>query len=281
LSLDSYLDVFHASATREGEELCANAVTVVRTGSRLIAVLSDGIESGVKGSILATLTSTILVTMIDAGIPLKEVVATIIDTLPGGSSGRACVTFTILEVDQDSKACRITNFDNPPVIYCRKGQPVRAATRLERIGDETVTLQETALELGDSIIAISRGVLGSAASHKPADWETVARFLSGEALEHSGTAKRLVASGMDKVKQYRDAAADATILAICLRPRNSVMILTGPPLDPKNDAVCAARLLSFAGRKVICGGTTSQIVALQMGESVVTDNYTLDRKSVV
>jgi hypothetical protein len=277
--LDSFLDVSHASLTRQGEELCANAVNVVRTEAKLVAVLAEGLGGGVKANILATLAGTIIATMVEQSVPLKEVIATIIGTLPSEATGSDYATFTILELDQPADSFRVTNFNNPPTVYCEKGQPVPLPVRSERVGDRAVAVQEGRLEFGDCLVAISRGVIGAfpPGTASGPDWSAVASFFSDEDLKRSRTARQLVTCAMDKVRQaYGDAVTlDATILAICLRPRNSVMIFTGPPLDRQKDEACAGRLLSFPGRKVVCGGTTSEIVAMLTGEPVATDNATL------
>lgn len=49
------------------------------------------------------------------------------------------------------------------------------------------------------------------------------------------------------------------------------MVFTGPPLDEGNDSRLAERLMSFNGEKIICGGTTANIVAKHIGKEVKTD----------
>lgn len=82
--MNSYCaDIGYKSINHDGEELCGDHVDVIeaRDGSKVI-VLADGLGSGVKASILSTLTSKIISTMISEGLSLEDCVETISSTLP-------------------------------------------------------------------------------------------------------------------------------------------------------------------------------------------------------
>ena len=82
LSNRLYFDVTSKSLNKKNEELCGDKVEVVRTGDDVIVVLSDGLGSGVKANILATLTSKIIATMMKSGATLEDTVDTNVHTLP-------------------------------------------------------------------------------------------------------------------------------------------------------------------------------------------------------
>ena len=65
---DLYTDIGYKSINHVGEQLCGDHVEIVEQedGSTVI-VLADGLGSGVKASILSTLTSKIISTMMAAG----------------------------------------------------------------------------------------------------------------------------------------------------------------------------------------------------------------------
>ena len=76
-------DIGWKSINHEGEQLCGDHVDIVEQGDNsTVIVLADGLGSGVKASILSTLTSKIISTMMAEGLPLEECVATIAATLP-------------------------------------------------------------------------------------------------------------------------------------------------------------------------------------------------------
>ena len=116
-----YLDTGWQSLKKHNEELCGDKVEILRTGDSLIAVLADGLGSGVKANILSTLTSKIIGTMMANGSTIDEAVETIANTLPVcRERGIAYSTFSILQVFNSGEGY-LAEYDNPSVFRFRKG----------------------------------------------------------------------------------------------------------------------------------------------------------------
>ena len=116
-------DIGYKSVNHVGEQLCGDHVDVVeQSEDSTVVVLADGLGSGVKASILSTLTSKIISTMMAEGLTLEDCVETIAATLPVCSvRGVAYSTFTILHLVNNTEA-EIIQFDNPLVILLRGGK---------------------------------------------------------------------------------------------------------------------------------------------------------------
>ena len=119
---DLCVDIGYKSINHHGEQLCGDHVDVVEQNENsTVIVLADGLGSGVKASILSTLTSKIISTMMAAGLPIDECVATIAATLPVCSvRGVAYSTFTIMHLINNENI-EIIQYDNPQVIMLRNG----------------------------------------------------------------------------------------------------------------------------------------------------------------
>ena len=117
---DLCTDIGYKSINHVGEELCGDHIDIVEEGEdSTVIVLADGLGSGVKASILSTLTSKIISTMMAAGLPLEECVSTIAATLPVCPlRGVAYSTFTIIHI-LNNEFAEIIQYDNPHVIVIR------------------------------------------------------------------------------------------------------------------------------------------------------------------
>ena len=72
-----YYECAFGQISKSHEELCGDSVVFSSHQNDVTMVLSDGLGSGVKANILATLTTRMLTCMLDNEIPLSEVVKTV------------------------------------------------------------------------------------------------------------------------------------------------------------------------------------------------------------
>ena len=120
-------EVGYKSINHDGEQLCGDHVDIVEQGDNsTVVVLADGLGSGVKASILSTLTSKIISTMMSEDMKLEDCVSTIAATLPICSvRGVAYSTFTIIHLIEN-ETVEIIQYDNPNVIFIRGDSIIRS-----------------------------------------------------------------------------------------------------------------------------------------------------------
>ncbi|MBQ9307717.1 MAG: SpoIIE family protein phosphatase [Clostridia bacterium] len=270
---DLCCDIGYKSINHAGEQLCGDHVDIAQQedGSTVI-VLADGLGSGVKASILSTLTSKIISTMLAAGLSLEECVETIAATLPVCSvRGVAYSTFTILRLIQNHTA-EVIQYDNPHVIVIRNGENWEYEKHEVIIGGKTIYRSVIRLEEDDVFVAMSDGCphagLGRAYNF---GWkrEDIITFM--EAMSLCGyTAKTLSTLLIDECDRLygNEPGDDATACVVRIRKRIPMNILFGPPSNRDDIDRMMSLFFSKEGKHIICGGTTASIAAKWLGRTL-------------
>lgn len=263
---DLCADIGYKSINHYGEQLCGDHVDIVEpSDDSTVIVLSDGLGSGVKASILSTLTSKIISTMLADGLSLEECVETIAATLPVCSvRGVAYSTFTIIHL-KDNQTAELIQYDNPHAIIIRNEQNWDYPKTEMNIVDKKIYKSVIKLQENDIFITMSDGCphagIGTAYNF---GWkrEDIASFM--EMLAPVGyTAKTLstmLVDECDKLYGYKPGD-DVTACVVRIRKREPMNILFGPPSNRDDADRMMSLFFSKEGKHIICGGTTSSIAA--------------------
>ena len=268
-------DTGYVSLNKKGEQLCGDRVEIIaRNDNSLTLVLADGLGSGVKANILSTLTSKILSTMIENGMPIEECVDTIVKTLPVCSVRKvAYSTFTIIHVEENTTATLI-QFDNPNVILLRGGKHWDYPTTSRVIEGKTILESKFPLQLHDMMIAMSDGAIWAGVGQSMNfGWQrdNVVEFAE-RMYEDTLSAKMMAALIVDECNRLYagEPGDDTTVAAVRVRERKPVNLMIGPPADPADVGKMMALFFAKEGKKIVCGGTTSKLAANYLHEDVVT-----------
>lgn len=263
---DLCADIGYKSVNHCGEQLCGDHVDIVEQGnSSTVIVLADGLGSGVKASILSTLTSKIISTMMAEGLPLEECVDTIAATLPVCSvRGVAYSTFTIIHIIENDTA-ELIQYDNPHIIFIRDEHVYDYPKTETNIDGKKIYRSSIKLQENDILVAMSDGCphagIGTAYNF---GWkrDDIAEFM--ESLAPLGfTAKTLSTMLVDECdKLYgHEPGDDATACVVRVRKRVPMNILFGPPSNRDDCNRMMSLFFSKEGKHIICGGTTSSIAS--------------------
>ena len=264
-------DIGWRSINHEGEQLCGDHVDIVEQDENsTVIVLADGLGSGVKASILSTLTSKIISTMMAEGLALEECVSTIAATLPICSvRGVAYSTFTIIHIINNETA-EIIQYDNPHVILLRDFEISDYPKSELSIDSKKIYKSVISLRENDIFVAMSDGCphagIGLAYNF---GWrvEEIAEFM--KTVAPAGyTAKTLSTMLIDECnKQYGyHPGDDATACVVKIRKREPMNLLFGPPRNRDDCDRMMSLFFSKEGKHIVCGGTTSSIAAKYLGK---------------
>ena len=267
-------DIGYKSINHYGEQLCVDHVDMVeQEDNSTVIVLADGLGSGVKASILSTLTSKIISSMMAAGLRLEDCVDTIAATLPVCAvRGVAYSTFTIIHLINNELA-ELIQYDNPHIILLRDSVNYDYPKTEMTISGKKIYKSVIKLQEDDLFIAMSDGCphagIGVAYNF---GWkrEDIISFM--ESIAPAGyTAKTLSTILVDECfKLYGGQPGDdATACVVRIRKRVPMNLLFGPPSSRDDNDRMMSLFFSKEGKHIICGGTTSSIAAKYLGKPLV------------
>ncbi|MEG0751665.1 MAG: SpoIIE family protein phosphatase [Oscillospiraceae bacterium] len=267
-------DIGWRSLNHVGEELCGDCVEIVEpTEDSIIVVLADGLGSGVKANILSTLTSKILSTMMANELSVEDCISTVAATLPVcAERGVAYSTFTIIKIINNSEA-EIIEYDNPAVILLRDGKNIEIPKTASEIEGKTIYRSRIPIKLHDIFIALSDGAIyagvGKTLNY---GWqrENIVEFM--EMMTNiEFTAKTLTTMLLDECNKLYggEPGDDTTVCTVKIRERSPVNLMIGPPANPDDVGKMMSLFFAKHGRHIVCGGTTSELAAKFLGQSLV------------
>lgn len=254
------------SLNKKKEKICGDYYTIITDpdSDSTVMVLSDGLGSGVKANILATLTAEMLSIMIARKVNIRTAVKAVADTLPVCSvRNLAYATFTVM-VAEENEIC-LLQYDNPDVILLRNGKNVEYCRDILMFGEKEIHQSYFQFREGDMLIFMSDGVTNAGMGKTTyAGWgrEEVVGFceqhyrdgMSAQEMS-SAIADAGLALNLDETDD------DLTVLTVAAMKKNIVNIMVGPPADREDDRSYFETFFQKEGMHVVCGGTTAKLVA--------------------
>ena len=280
--MDYFIDVAKDSLNKFGEELCGDKVEIVKVEDGVIVVLADGLGSGVKANILATITSKIAATLLKEGADIYETVDTIVNTLPVCKVRNiAYATFTLIMVHNDGRVY-MAEYDNPPAFLLSTNSPVIEKREIT-IKDKKVRESKFVLGEDDVLTIVSDGVIHAGVGsilNLGWQWENVQEYL----VRRTPKLKCAKHISMDLLETCNDLyngcpGDDTTVVAIKIRKKEEIDLFTGPPVDPLKDAWVVGEFMKGKGKKIVCGGTAANIVSRELKREM-TVNLDFENKEI-
>lgn len=268
--MNYFIDTVALTVNKYGEELCGDQIEIADTPDGKILVLSDGLGSGVKANILATLTAKIAVTMLKEQATLEDTIETIIKTLPVCAVRKLSYsTFTIVKARCDGTV-EIVEFDNPSYFYFKNRRLCEVQKRRREIHGKAVFESCFTMRPEDALLLVSDGVVHAGVGkllNFGWKWQDVSEF-SENALSSSRTSLAHEVMSYTNILYDFLPGDDASVLALSFKEQKVLHLFTGPPKNPKDDCFLADAFIKATGIKVISGGTTAKIIADITGEKL-------------
>jgi hypothetical protein len=282
-STESFIEVDFCQQAKQGQLISGDVFLSqkVKLEDRVVSVLSDGLGSGVKASVLATMTATMALKFAASGMDFRKSAEIIMDTLPICSVRKISYsTFTVVDMTSTGET-RIIEHGNPPFLLIRpEGELIiqKTEVRPKRWQDRVINFSTFEVQREDRIIFFSDGITqaGMGEFRTPLGWglESVDKFvreqirwdpyISARELSRLLVAQAVEVDGMS-------AKDDITCGVVYFRSPRKLLVMTGAPFNRAHDQDLAKMAERTSGRKVICGGTTANIISRLLGRAIKID----------
>ena len=266
------IDFGKVSLNKKKEKICGDYYTIITEPESAVLVLSDGLGSGVKANILATLTAKMLSIMIAGKVAIRTAVKVVADTLPVCSvRNLAYATFTVM-VAQENEIC-LLQYDNPDAILLRNGKSIDYRRDIQMFGEKEIHQSYFQFQEGDMLILMSDGVTNAGMGKTTyGGWgrEEVVKFCEQrwrEEISAQEMASAIGNAGLDLNLDETDD--DLTVLVMKGMKKKVVNIMVGPPADREDDRSYFETFFQKEGMHVVCGGTTAKLVADYLHTKVI------------
>lgn len=250
---------------------------------RLIAVLSDGLGSGIKANILSCMTATMLLRFIEnEQISIKKAAQIIMNSLPVCKVRHISYsTFTAIDCNEEGSV-KLVEEGNPSFIWIRNNEVIEPQYEIiesKTFKNRRMKVYKMNLKQGDRLITCSDGVTQSG--------------LGGGRLKLGLRREGLINIVLEKIKEQPDVSStdlskyivrqainietgrqpkdDISACVIYYRQPRKALVFTGPPFNQNKDAEYARMFADFEGKKAVCGGTTANLVSRELNRPVTME----------
>ncbi len=279
-----FVDINYSQQMKNRQYICGDSFMFqkIDNENRYISVLSDGLGSGVKANILASMTAKMALKLVASNKEVLKTVETIMSALPICRIRKiSYATFSILDTSADGHT-RVIEMGNPQFFIVRN-QKVFTCNSEEIFSknwqDRKINVYDFYIQADDRLIFFSDGIIqaGLGTLRYKLGWrlEGCRKFIEqwivkNKDITSSSLCDIIIKEAISKEKGLV-AHDDMTCAVVQFRHPKTMILMTGPPFNNSKDKVYAGMIKNFGGEKIICGGTTARIISREFNRKITVD----------
>ncbi len=264
-----FFDDLLCQKNKKHHDVCGDYCLYERTSAGMIYVLCDGVGSGIYANISAITCANRILELIKGGMSIRmtcEMVAASMhrarkEDIPFAAFSAALISY-------DGKYT-IYSYESPNPILMKNNHATVLNPRFYTTGFEVIGESTGVLNLGDSLIMFSDGVSQAGLGHGHGmgiGSDGVCSYINLNFKPNdiiSNLPYRIVE--MCKKVSGGHCEDDTTLAMLNCREAKELTLLTGPPSKRTMNHDYALNFKNMPGKKIICGSTTTDIIAEELG----------------
>ena len=257
---------------KTGKIVCGDSFLSERTFDYTEFVLCDGIGSGVYANIAAISCASRISELIRSGLSQGHACEKVADSMHRARQEDIPFSaFSAVRVLHDGQYA-IYSYEAPEPILIRDGFASVLKPRYYTSGYEVIGESAGTLNIGDSLLLCSDGATQAGLGHG----YTFGIGAEGLAdyLNHCFNQNMSLNEVPDRVLEMTQRISggrhedDTTVAVLTCREANEITVLSGPPTIKSKDPAYIERFMASPGKLVVCGSTTAEILARELGRNL-------------
>jgi len=262
-----------AQSSKKTGDVCGDVVDVYRNATSTNIVLCDGIGSGLKANIYAKMCCARIIHMLREGSSVKRTFETVGETMnKAWGTGDPFSVFTIVSILNTGNTT-IMAYDMPsPIFICKQYANV-VKSRTYYWKKALIHESHLILRKNEGVVIMSDGITQAGLGNGLINgWESegVVKFVNLNSYIHNIQYRDLTNSIHKQAlklwgKKYGD---DCTVVTAYNKRGITLNVLTGTPESKEDDNSFVMDYMQSEGIKVVCGGSTSMMLARELKKPV-------------
>jgi hypothetical protein len=260
-----FIEILSAQSSKTGRDACGDVISYERSPEATTAILCDGLGSGIKANLAATMCASRLTELLRLDFSLRHACERVVATMHKARTGDIPFSaFSIVRIRIDGFATILT-YEMPPPLLIENGVSYCLKPHFLTLGNEVVSEFSLMLKPADSIMLTSDGIsqAGLGGGQYKMGWTMDGASLYVNSLLNSGILLNDIPGEL--LKQARLISGgifgdDTSVLALSCRQASLLNILTGLPDNAVKDDEVIKNFYKLNGKKAVCGSTTAEVV---------------------
>lgn len=258
-----FFEAVTRQANKKDHRVCGDFYKVLRFADVSYYLICDGIGSGIYARLAAIGCCDRLTELISSQLGFQKACEMVAASMHRARTEAVPFSaFTAVKVLKNGQAT-IYSYEAPAPIVSRNQLIQVPKQHFYTTGYEIIAEASTILEDGDYIMLFSDGVSQAGLGrdyHLGWGSQSVAEFIKRQDDEDAGALLDAILARCQEISGGRHED-DTTVMMIKARPAKQVTLFTGPPTNKERDADLVLRYVNAPDPKIICGSTTTDILA--------------------
>lgn len=252
---------------------CGDVAEIYRDEDSTYIIFCDGIGSGVKANLYAHMYASQIKELIKSGRSVYKTFFTMVDHMnKAWKNASPFSVFTIAQILSNGKLS-VFSYEMPPPLLVGHNYANILKDQVYYSEKAIISEAECIISEDEGILLVSDGItqagMGLGLNY---GWEIegvssyLSRALKSDKLDNDEITSLILKRAR---KHWKDSKGDDCSVIFARNRRGvTINVLSGPPKDKDLDPEFVKTFMNREGIKIICGGTTSQVVAREIKSKI-------------